>query len=127
MEHLTEWLRLNFRICLSATLMIEAVIGLIPSLDTENIPSVISGLDGLPFHSLGLSFLYFLTSIWVILGIKTHVVAALGACLLIIPTVVMYPEGNPELAMKLTLVAVFCVPLIVFGGGRFTVLDSKPT
>jgi hypothetical protein len=54
-------------------------------------------------------------------------VAALGACLLIIPTVVMNPEGNPELAMKLTLVAVFCVPLIVFGGGRFTVLDSKPT
>lgn len=125
MNNLTEWLRLNFRVCLSATLMIEAAIGLIPQLQNCNIPTVVGGMEGLEYHSAALSALYFVLSFWLILGIRTSTVAALSMALLVLPAIMTNPHGDPALAIKITLVSVFSVPLILYGGGRYTLYEVK--
>ncbi len=125
MNNRTEWLRLNFRVCLSATLMIEAAVGLIPQLANCNLPTVVGGLDGLVYHSAALSALYFVLSFWLILGIRTSMVSALAAALLVVPAIVTTPNGDPALAVKITLVTVFAVPLILYGGGRYTLYEVK--
>jgi uncharacterized membrane protein YphA (DoxX/SURF4 family) len=125
MNNLTEWLRLNFRVCLSATLMIEAAIGLVPQLRDCNIPTVVGGMDGLEYHSAALAALYFVLSFWLILGIRTSMVAAMAMALLVLPAIMTNPNGDPALAVKITLVSVFSVPLILYGGGRYTLYEVK--
>lgn len=125
MNNLTEWLRLNFRVCLSATLMIEAAIGLIPQLRDCNVPTVVGGMEGLEYHSAALAALYFVLSFWLILGIRTSMVAAMSMALLVLPAIMTNPGGDPALAVKITLVAVFSVPLILYGGGRYTLYEVK--
>ncbi len=125
MNNLTEWLRLNFRVCLSATLMIEAAIGLLPQLENCTLPSVVGGMEGLEYHSAALSALYFVLSFWLILGIRTSMVSALAAALLVLPAIMTTPEGDPELAVKIVLVTVFSVPLILYGGGRYTLYEIR--
>ncbi|WP_071675138.1 hypothetical protein [Nioella nitratireducens] len=123
MNNLTEWLRLNFRVCLSATLMIEAAIGLVPQLRGCNLPSVVGGMQDLQYHSAALAALYFVLSFWLILGIRTSVVAAMAMALLVIPAIMTNPDGDPALAVKITLVSVFAVPLILYGGGRYSLYE----
>lgn len=123
MNNLTEWLRLNFRVCLSATLMIEAAIGLIPQLRDCNIPTVVGSMEGLEYHSAALAALYFVLSFWLILGIRTSMVAAMAMALLVLPAIMTNPGGDPALAVKITLVSVFSVPLILYGGGRYTLYE----
>jgi len=126
MRSLTEWLRLNMRICLAATLVIEAAIGLLPQLENCTLPSVVGSLSsGYALQSTALSALYFVLSVWMVLGIRTSCVAAASAVLLIGPAIVAAPAGDPALAVKITLVAVFSVPLILWGGGRYSVLDTR--
>ncbi|MGI3184906.1 hypothetical protein [Nioella aestuarii] len=125
MTNLTEWLRLNFRVCLSATLMIEAAIGLVPQLRDCNIPTVVGGMEGLEFHSAALAALYFVLSFWLILGIRTSMVAAMAMALLVLPAIMTNPTGDPALAVKITLVSVFSVPLILYGGGRYTLYEVR--
>ncbi|GAA5081411.1 hypothetical protein KUV65_01705 [Maritalea mobilis] len=125
MRDLTEWLRLNMRVCLAATLIIEAAIGLLPQLANCAVPSVIGGMDQrLAIQSTALSALYFVLSIWLMLGIRTSITSAIAAVLLIGPAILTTPEGNPDLAVKITLITVFSVPLILYGGGRYTVLET---
>lgn len=123
MENLTEWLRLNFRVCLSATLMIEAAIGLIPQLRDCNVPTVVGNMQGLEYHSAALAALFFVLSFWLILGIRTSMVAAMAMALLVLPAIMTNPDGDPALAVKITLVSVFAVPLILYGGGRYTLYE----
>lgn len=123
MNNLTEWLRLNFRVCLSATLMIEAAVGLIPQLRDCNVPTVVGGMEGLEYHSAALAALFFVLSFWLILGIRTSMVAAMSMALLVLPAIMTNPDGDPALAVKITLVSVFSVPLILYGGGRYTLYE----
>ena len=123
MNNLTEWLRLNFRVCLSATLMIEAAVGLIPQLRDCNVPTVVGNMQGLEYHSAALAALYFVLSFWLILGIRTSMVAAMAMALLVLPAIMTNPDGVPALAVKITLVSVFSVPLILYGGGRYTLYE----
>lgn len=126
MRSLTEWLRLNMRVCLAATLVIEAAIGLLPQLANCTLPSVVGALSsGFELHSTALSALYFTLSVWMMLGIRTSMVAAASAVLLIAPAIIAAPDGDPALATKITLVAVFSLPLVLFGGGRYTVLEKR--
>lgn len=126
MREFTEWLRLNMRICLSATLMIEAACGLFPQLYDLGIPSIVGGMShSLHLHSVALSALYFILSVWLVLGIRTSSAAAMGAVLLIIPAILTSPQGAPDLAVKITLITVFSVPLIFYGGGRYSVLETR--
>jgi hypothetical protein len=126
MRTLTEWLRLNMRICLAATLVIEAAIGLLPQLENCTLPSVVGTLaPSFELHSTALSALYFVMSVWLMLGIRTSLLAAAAAVLLIAPAIIAAPDGNPALAVKITLVAVFSLPLILWGGGRYTVLEPR--
>lgn len=80
-------------------------------------------MDGLEYHAAALSALYFVLSFWLILGIRTSMVAAMAAVLLVIPAIVVTPNGDPALAVKITLVTVFSVPLILYGGGRYTLYE----
>lgn len=126
MRNFTEWLRLNMRVCLSATLFIEAAIGLFPRLGEIGIPSIVGGMStSLHLHSIALSALYFILSVWLILGIRTSIAAAMGAVLLVIPAILTSPHGAPDLAVKITLITVFSLPLIFYGGGRYSVLDTR--
>ena len=126
MRDFTEWLRLNMRVCLSATLIIEAAIGLLPQLRDCPLPSVVGGMESaLSIHSTALSALYFVLSVWLILGIRTSMVAAMAMVLLVVPAILTSPEGAPDLAAKITLITVFAVPLIFYGGGRYAVLDVR--
>ena len=126
MRDLTEWLRLNMRICLAATLVIEAAIGLLPQLENCTLPSVVGTLaPSFELHSTALSALYFVMSVWLMLGIRTSLLAAAAAVLLIAPAIIAAPDGNPALAGKITLVAVFSLPLVLWGGGRYTVLETR--
>ena len=72
-----------------------------------------------------LAALYFVLSFWLILGIRTSVVAALAMALLILPAIMTNPDGDPALAIKITLVSVFSVPLILYGGGRYTLYEVQ--
>jgi type IV secretory pathway TrbD component len=126
MRDLTEWLRLNMRVCLAATLIIEAAMGLVPQMATCNIPSVIGGMDHrMVLASSALSALYFVLSIWLMLGIRTSLTALASAVLLIVPAILIAPNGDPALAVKITLITVFSVPLVLYGGGRYAVLDTR--
>ena len=126
MRNLTDWLRLNMRVCLAGTLAIEAAIGLIPQMANCTLPSVVGALaPTYGLHSTALSALYFVLSVWMILGIRTSLVAAAAAVLLIAPAVIASPAGNPDLAVKITLVAVFALPLVLFGSGRYAVLEKR--
>ena len=120
---LTDWLRLAFRICLSATLMFEAIIGLLPHLAPTNLPMVVAGLDDLFYHNVAFGVLYFVISVWLLFGIKTNIVAALGGILLVLPAMVVPEIGGATLAVKLALSTVFALPLAIFGGGRFSISD----
>jgi len=125
MRDLTEWLRLNMRICLSATMMIEAAIGLFPQLQEEHSSSILGTMGpGMELHSSALIALYFTLSIWLVLGIRTSLVAAMSATLMIFPAILTTPDGDPALAIKIGLVAVYAMPLILFGGGRYAVLET---
>lgn len=125
MRDLTEWLRLNMRVCLAATLIIEAAIGLMPQLENCTRPSVIAGMDQrMAIQATALSALYFVLSIWLMLGIRTGLTAGVAAVLLIGPAILTTPQGDPDLAVKITLITVFSIPLILFGGGRYTVLET---
>lgn len=126
MSTFTEWLRLHMRICLAATLFIEAAIGLLPQVDPEAYASVIGQIPpSLKLHSTALSALYFVLSIWLVLGIRTSQVAFMGAVLLIAPAIITTTTGDPALALKVTLVTVFSVPLVAYGGGRYTTLETR--
>lgn len=123
MHTLTDWLRLAFRICLSCTLMIEAILGMLPHLNDYNLSTVTAGMDD-PFHKdAAFGVLYFIISIWLLFGIKTNIVAALGGTLLVLPAMVMAVPGSDALAIKLALATVFALPLALFGGGRYAVND----
>ncbi|MBO6791414.1 MAG: hypothetical protein HRT60_01355 [Dinoroseobacter sp.] len=123
MHTLTDWLRLAFRICLSCTLMIEAILGMLPHLNVYNLSTVTAGMDD-PFHKdAAFGVLYFIISIWLLFGIKTNIVAALGGILLVLPAMVMAVPGSDALAIKLALATVFALPLALFGGGRYAVND----
>lgn len=123
MHTLTDWLRLAFRICLSCTLMIEAILGMLPHLNDYNLSTVTAGMDD-PFHKdAAFGVLYFIISIWLLFGIKTNIVAALGGILLVLPAMVMAVPGSDALAIKLALATVFALPLALFGGGRYAVND----
>lgn len=126
MRDFTEWLRLNMRVCLAATLIIEAAIGLFPPLERSHIPTVLGGMDQqLHLHSAALSALYFVLSVWLMLGIRTSLVAGMSAILLIVPAILTSPGGAPDLAVKITLITVFAVPLVFYGGGRYAVLETQ--
>lgn len=126
MRDFTEWLRLNMRVCLAATLMIEAAIGLLPQLENCTLPSVMVAMGpALDLHSSALAALYFILSIWLMLGIRTSLVAAMAATLMIVPAILVTPDGDPALAIKIGLVALFSMPLILFGAGRYAVLEKK--
>ena len=125
MKTLTEWLRLNFRVCLSATLMIEAAIGLIPQFSDCVVPTVVGNMQGLQYHSAALAALFFVISFWLILGIRTSIMAAMAMALLVLPAIMTNPDGDPALAVKITLVSVFAVPLILYGGGRYTLYEVR--
>lgn len=123
MHTLTDWLRLAFRICLSCTLMIEAILGMLPHLNVYNLSTVTAGMDD-PFHKdAAFGVLYFIISIWLLFGIKTNIVAALGGILLVLPAMVMAVPGSDALAIKLALATVFALPLALFGGGRYAIND----
>ena len=62
-------------------------------------------------------------SFWLILGIRTSMVAAMAMALLVLPAIMTNPDGDPALAIKITLVSVFSVPLILYGGGRYTLYE----
>ncbi|AHM04960.1 hypothetical protein roselon_02650 [Roseibacterium elongatum DSM 19469] len=112
--------------CLAATLIIEAAIGLMPQLENCTLPSVVGGMDHrMEIPATALSALYFVLSFWLMLGIRTGLTAAVAAVLLIGPAILTTPDGDPALAVKITLVAVFSVPLVLFGGGRYAVLETK--
>lgn len=123
MHTLTDWFRLAFRICLSCTLMIEAFVGLLPHLDVSFMPTVASGFDAFFYHNVAFGVLYFVISVWLLFGIKTNVVAALGGILLILPAMVMPEIAGAPLAIKLALATVFALPLAIFGGGRYAIND----
>lgn len=125
MSTFTEWLRLHMRICLAATLFIEAAIGLLPQVDPQAYASVIGQIPpSLKLHSSALSALYFVLSIWLVLGIRTSQVAFMSAILLIAPAIITTTEGDPALALKVTLITVFSVPLVAYGGGRYTTFET---
>ncbi len=126
MTTFTEWLRLHMRICLAATLFIEAAIGLLPQVDPEAYATVIGQIPpSLKLHSSALSALYFVLSIWLVFGIRTSQVAFMSAVLLIAPAIITTTDGDPALALKVTLITVFSIPLVAYGGGRYTVLETR--
>ena len=126
MRLFTEWLRLHMRICLAATLFIEAAIGLLPQVDPSAYATVVGQIPvSLPLHSTALSALYFVLSIWLVLGIRTSQVAFMSAVLLIAPAIITTTDGDPALALKVTLITVFSVPLVAYGGGRYTTLETR--
>jgi len=108
--------------------MIEAILGLVPSLNRGNVPSVAGGFNDfysndLFFQNAAFGVLYFIISIWLLFGIKTNIVSAVGGILLVLPAMVVPELGGTELATKLALAAVFAVPLAFFGGGRYAIMD----
>jgi uncharacterized membrane protein YphA (DoxX/SURF4 family) len=123
MNTLTDWLRLAFRACLSATLMIEAIVCLMPGWNIAGIEAVTLGISDMFYQNVAFAVLYFIMSIWLLFGIKTQVVAALAGILLVLPAMVIQGVGSDALATKLALAAVFALPLSVFGGGRFSIYD----
>ncbi len=125
MHTLTDWLRLAFRMCLSVTLMIEAFVGLLPHFQGANIVTVSAGMGDLIYHNLAFGVLYFVISIWLLFGIKTNVVAALGGILLVLPAMILPEIGGAPLATKLALATVFALPLAIFGGGRYALNDRS--
>lgn len=126
MRNFTEWLRLHMRICLAATLFIEAAIGLLPQVDAAAYATVVGQIPpSLELHSTALSALYFVLSIWLMLGIRTSQVAFMSAILLIAPAIITTTDGDTALALKVTLVTVFSIPLIAYGGGRYTTLETR--
>jgi len=103
--------------------MIEAILGMLPHLNVYNLSTVTAGMDD-PFHKdAAFGVLYFIISIWLLFGIKTNIVAALGGILLVLPAMVMAVPGSDALAIKLALATVFALPLALFGGGRYAVND----
>ena len=123
MHTLTDWLRLAFRICLSCTLMIEAILGMLPHLNVYHLSTVTAGMDDAFHKDAAFGVLYFIISIWLLFGIKTNIVAALGGILLVLPAMVIADVGGDALAIKLALATVFALPLALFGGGRYAVND----
>lgn len=124
MQNVTDWLRLVFRLCLSCTLMIEAVVGLVPQANAAGIRTVSQGITNLFFQDLVLSTLYFVMSIWLLFGIKTREVASMSGLLLILPAMAFHGVGTQEMAVKLALAAVLAAPLALFGAGRYSVYDK---
>jgi hypothetical protein len=47
----------------------------------------------------------------------------MSMALLVLPAIMTNPDGDPALAVKITLVSVFSVPLILYGGGRYTLYE----
>ena len=123
MHTLTDWLRLAFRFCLSCTLMIEAILGMLPHLNVYKLSTVTAAMDDAFHHDAAFGVLYFIISIWLLFGIKTNIVAALGGILLVLPAMVMVDAGSDALAIKLALATVFALPLAQFGGGRYAIND----
>ena len=128
MHTLTDALRLAFRLCLSCTLMVEAILGMMPHLNTYQIYTVTAGMHDAfysdVFHKdAAFGVLYFIISIWLLFGIKTNIVAALGGILLVLPAMVIPEVGSNALAIKLALATVLALPLALFGGGRYAVND----
>ncbi len=114
------------RICLAATLFIEAAIGLLPQIDPSAYATVVGQIPvSLELHSTALSALYFVLSIWLMLGIRTSQVAFMSAVLLIGPAIITTTDGDPALALKVTLITVFSIPLVAYGGGRYTTLETR--
>ncbi|MBE9635439.1 hypothetical protein [Salipiger mangrovisoli] len=68
-------------------------------------------------------------AIWLILGVGTRSFAVLGAALYTVHEVILRGQllPDPQIVQSSLLVAILALPLIIFGGGRFSVnADLQP-
>lgn len=122
MSTLLSTLQCGFRVGLGLVLLSHATASLIsPSFIANASPTALDAAHIPTFASLALNGLMLVISIWLFFGVRTRVVALLGASLYV--GFALYQTSAEvvptDVSVPVLLVAILAAPLIAFGGGDF--------
>lgn len=112
-----------FRVAVSAIIGTQAGLAL---LQATTDPFSRHDITTAPLAQIGLNGLLLMVAIWLLLGIRTRVVAALGCVLLAAVTMTGgFILGSEQVGPILLIVAIsLSIPLLVFGGGRWALYSG---